>query len=564
MLKKLNEIFSFRDKQIFVALILFSICISAIETLGVSAIMPFIAVATDFSLIHTEKYYAFVHQYLGVQSDVAFVVIFGCCLVGFYIFRSSVNILYFYALYRFTHLRYHLMAHRLFRRYIEMPYQEFTSKNSSVLTKSVVNEALNLTLVISSVLIILSEISVVLFIYCMLLYVNYKITLVLTLFLVLNVVLMTKTVSERIKSAGTAREEAQRQFYEIVNRSFGNFKIIKLQSSIKDILDDFSEASFRYSKANVVNATIGQVPRLFLEAMGFGIIIMIVVYFVWKGNTDVSNMLPIISMFVLSLYRLMPSVNRIVNAYNHILFYHRALDIVYTDLTLPKEVLGDGNIEFKKQIRIENLEFEYDNGFPVLVDANLTVNKGENIAFVGGSGSGKSTIVDLLIGLYKPKAGIIMSDDKRLDDGNIKTWRSKVGYIPQQIYLFDGTVGQNVAFGSVYDKERVDSCLKKARIFDYLQTKHGRETMVGEGGIMLSGGQKQRIGIARALYSEPEIIIFDEATSALDPETEKEIMNEIYTISSDKTLIIIAHRLSTIDRCDKIYKVEDKTVVRLK
>ncbi len=166
-------------------------------------------------------------------------------------------------------------------------------------------------------------------------------------------------------------------------------------------------------------------------------------------------------------------------------------------------------------------------------------------------------MVDIIIGLYKPKDGKIFTDDTLINDLNIKSWRSKVGYIPQSVYLFDGTVGENVAFGVDYDAKKVDEVLKKVKIYDFLKTKEGQATLVGEGGVMLSGGQKQRIAIARALYTDPEILVLDEATSALDDATEKEIMDEIYSISDDKTLIIIAHRLSTIDRCEKIYRLEN-------
>ena len=188
----------------------------------------------------------------------------------------------------------------------------------------------------------------------------------------------------------------------------------------------------------------------------------------------------------------------------------------------------------------------------------LTIKKGEKIAFVGESGSGKSTLVDIIIGLYRPKTGYIKIDDEILDEKNLKSWRKKIGYIPQTIYLFDGTVAKNVALGEKIDKKRVVEALKKAKILDFLKEHHqGLNTRVGEGGVKLSGGQKQRVAIARALYDNPEVLVLDEATSALDNETEEKIMEEIYKISENKTLIIIAHRLSTLKKCEKIYKIED-------
>ena len=523
--------------------------------------MPFIAVATDFSIIHTNEYYLKIYNVFSFNSDVKFVTIFGILLIVFYIFRSIINLFYFYMLNKFSQGRYHFLAYRLFENYMGLPYKDFISRNSSTMTKSIINEASHLTMLITAALFMMSEIFVVIFIYGMMLYVNYKITLLLTLILVLNALLMIKTVSAKIKKVGIKSEEFQKKFYEIINRSFGNFKLIKLQSNDKDILEDFGNASLSYSNANIANKTLSQVPRLFLEAIGFGIIVFVITYLVWKYEGNISGLLAIISMFVLALYRLMPSVNRIMTSYNQILFYYKSLEIVHNDLMYDNEDLGDENISFNNEINIKNLDFEYEEGKSVLKNINITIKKGLSIAFIGESGSGKSTLVDIIIGLYKPKYGTIISDNKLIDDTNIKAWRSKVGYIPQSVYLFDGTVGHNIAFGSEYDKEKINTVLKKAKIYDFLNTKNGQDTLVGEGGVMLSGGQKQRIAIARALYIDPEILVLDEATSALDDETEKQIMNEIYDISGDKTLIMIAHRLSTLDRCEKIYKLIDGELI---
>ena len=561
MIHKLRSLLTRRDKQFLLGLFLFSIVISVIETAGISVIMPFIAVATDFSLIHSNEYYNYVYDMFNMKSDISFVIVFGVTLICFYIFRSAINLLYFYLLNRFTQGRYHLLAYRLFENYMGMSYKDFVGKNSSTLTKSIVNEAANLTALISAVLFMMSEVFIVIFIYTMMIYVNYKITLLLTVVLVLNALLMLKTVSKKIKEAGIIRAEVQQKFYEIINRSFGNFKLIKLQSNDEKMLSEFGNASFSYAEANITNMTLGQVPRLFLEAVGFGIIVFIITYLIWKYESNISAVLSIISMFVLALYRLMPSVNRIMSSYNQILFYHKSLEIVHNDLMYDSESLGNQEVSFKENISLDNITFEYEENKPVLRNINLTIKKGSKVAFVGESGSGKSTLVDIIIGLYKSKSGKIYSDNINIDDSNIKAWRSKIGYIPQSVYLFDGSVGENVAFGLKYDEVKIDNALKKAKIYDFLSTKNGRETFVGEGGIMLSGGQKQRIAIARALYINPEILVLDEATSALDDTTEKEIMDEIYAISNDKTLIIIAHRLSTIERCEKVYKIGNGQIV---
>ena len=557
MIHKLRSLLTKRDKNFLLGLFFFSILISIIETIGISIIMPFIALATDFTLIHSNKYYEYIYKLFAFEKDVSFVIAFGIILIFFYIFRSAINLLYFYMLNKFTQGRYHLLAYRLFKNYMGMPYRDYITKNSSTLTKSIVTEASNLTQLISAFLFMLSEVFVVIFIYALMLYVNYKITLLLTVILVLNTILMLTTVSVKIKKAGKIRAELQEKFYEIVNRSFGNFKLIKLQSNNQDLLDNFGKSSFGFAKANITNATLAQVPRFFLEAVGFGLIVFIITYLVWIYENNISAVLSLISMFILALYRLMPSINRIMSSYNQILFLYKSLEIIHNDLMYDSESLGEDSISFNHEIKIENLSFEYEENKEILTNINLTIKKGSKIAFVGESGSGKSTLVDIIIGLYKPKKGRIFSDNTLLNDNNIKSWRSKVGYIPQSVYLFDATVGENVTFGLEYDSKKINDVLKKAKMYNFLKSKEGENTLVGEGGVMLSGGQKQRIAIARALYSDPEVLVLDEATSALDDETEKEIMDEIYEISSDKTLIIIAHRLSTIDRCDVVYKLEN-------
>lgn len=561
MIRKLKSLLTRRDKQFLLGLLFFSIIISVIETAGISVIMPFIAVATDFNLIHSNEYYSFIYKYFNFSSDTNFVVIFGVVLILFYIFRSIINLFYFYLLNRFTQGRYHLLAYRLFENYMGLPYKEFIKRNSSNLTKSIVNEASNLTNLISAVLFMMSEVFIVIFIYAMMIYVNYKITFLLTVILLLNALLMVKTVSKTIKKAGVIRAELQKNFYEIINRSFGNFKLIKLSNHDDKILGKFAKSSFGYAEANITNATLSQVPRLFLEAVGFGLIIFIITYLVYKYQNDISSTLAIISMFVLALYRLMPSVNRIMSSYNTIMFSYESLNIIHNDLMYDSENLGVKSIDFNQEIKLSNICFEYEEAKPILNNINITINKGSKIAFVGESGSGKSTLVDLIIGLYKPKSGSLSIDGIKLDDTTIKSWRTKIGYIPQSVYLFDGTVADNIAFGSEKDEQKVVEVLKKANIYEFLKSKEGIDTKVGEGGVMLSGGQKQRIAIARALYTNPEILVLDEATSALDNETEKNIMDEIYKVGFDKTLIIIAHRLSTIDRCEKIYKIENGEII---
>lgn len=555
---KLFSLLSLHDKKFLFYVFLFSICISLMETVGVAIIMPFISVASDFEVIHSNIYYEFFYQFFHFGTEVSFVIAFGILLIIFYFFRSAINLIYFYFLSKFSRGRYHLLAFRLFENYLGRSYKNFLDENSSNLSKTIINEAQNLTNILSSLLFMMSEIFVVIFIYFMMIYMNWKITLLLSLILFINALFLVKTVSPKIKKEGSKREEFQRSFYEILNTTFGNFKMIKLKSNDKKILEKFSNASFGFAKSNIINETIVHFPRLFLEALGFIIVIFIVIYLIYKNQQDIAGNMPLISVFILGLYRLMPSANRILAGYNQIQFYSKSLDIVHNDLIYEIEDLGDEKITFEKNIIVKHLSFGYSRDKLILKDISIMIEKNSKIGFIGESGSGKSTLIDLLMGLYRPQNGSVMIDDVLLGNANVKNWRSSIGYIPQNIYLFDGSIAQNIAFGEVYDEEKVKKTLKKANLLEFLEANHsGIETRVGENGLKLSGGQRQRVAIARAIYNNPEVLILDEATSSLDTETEKKIMDEIYDMSENKTLIIIAHRLSTLEKCDRIYRLNN-------
>jgi ATP-binding cassette subfamily B protein/ATP-binding cassette subfamily C protein len=482
------------------------------------------------------------------------VIAFGFVLIGFYILRGGYNIFYSYMLNRFAFGSYHQFAYRLFQGYIGLPYKEFVTKNSATLTKTIVNEARNLTEFIQNLLLLFSEVFTVILLYALLIIVNWKMTLALTVILGIKVLLLTKTLSKIVKVQGERRASLQEKFYRIIGETFGNFKIVKLIGNEKAIFDSFSQASSGYARANIINGTISTAPRSILETIGFSALIAVVIYILYRYE-NAAFVIPIISMYALALYRMLPAINRMMNSYNGMLYMAKSLEIVHTDLSYDIELEGDEKVSFEESIQLENISFSYDGRTNVLDGVSLEIKRGEKVAFVGESGSGKSTLVDIIIGIYKPCSGKITIDGILLTNNNIKSWRSKIGYIPQSIYLFDGTVAENVAFGFEFDEKKVKEALKKANIYDFLAAKEGIYTRVGEGGIQLSGGQKQRIGIARALYSDPEILVLDEATSALDNETEAKIMDEIYEASEGKTLLVIAHRLSTISRCSKTIKL---------
>lgn len=556
MLKKLFAVLSLQDKRFFYALLAFSVLISFIESFAISLIMPFVSVASDFSLFESNAYLRQIDEFFSLPKY-ELVAYFGLLLIAFYVLRALLNALYFYLLARFSKGRYHLFALRLFRKYLNLDYESFTRQKHSALLKTITQEAFNLSTMLASFLLMMSEIFVVALIYALMLAVDYQITLFLSVFLLANALILVRVLSPMMKKAGAKREAAMSAFFETLSTNLNNFKFIKLKGKEESVAHLFSEQSFAFSRANITSETINALPRLFLEAVGFCVLVLIVVALIWQKQSDIHTALAMISLFVLALYRLMPSANRIITSYHDLLYYKNSLDIVYNTLCEKDENLGDEKVSFEKDLALKNVNFAYKNKPLLFENLNFTLKKGEKIAFIGESGSGKSTLVDMLMGLLPPNSGEILVDGRNLNAQNLKNFRQKIGYIPQQIYLFNDTIAKNIAFGEEFDEKKLAQVIKQANLKEFITSlKDGANTLVGDGGGNLSVGQKQRIAIARALYLSPQILVLDEATSALDNESEAKIMSEIYKISSDKTLIIIAHRLNTIEKCDKIYRVE--------
>lgn len=556
MLKKLFFILSKEDKKFLFFLLIFSVFVSFIETFAISLMMPFITLASDFSYFDRNQYLISLKEYLNIPVF-EIIVYFGVGLIVFYVLRALLNAYYFHLLARFSKGRYHKIAYKVFSKFLNINYEKFTQKNQSEILKSITGEVYNLSTMISSFLLLMSEIFVVFLLYALMLLINYKITLFLSIFIVLNAFILVKILSPIIKKAGLRREEAMKNFFEILNTNLNNFKFIKLKTKEDGVLSLFKAQSEAFSKANIINESVAAVPRIYLESIGFCVLVFIVVFLVLKNESDISGILSTISIFVLALYRLMPSANRIITSYHDLLYYHSSLDIIYQNLKQEEENLGEEKLSFKQELKIRNLSFGYEGKKHLFKNLNLSIKKGEKIAFIGESGCGKSTLVDLIIGLLKPKEGQILVDNQKLNANNAKDYRQKIGYIPQNIYLFNDSIAKNITFGDKIDEEKLNRVIKQANLEHFIKNlPQGVQTKVGDGGSNLSGGQKQRIAIARALYLEPEILVLDEATSALDTQSEAKIMDEIYKIFKDKTMIIIAHRLSTITQCDKVYRLE--------
>ncbi|ACS81675.1 ABC transporter ATP-binding protein [Maridesulfovibrio salexigens] len=558
MIKKIKGLLNPAQKKSIFALVVLSILISGIETVGISAILPFISVASDFSLVTGNKYYNFAYTFFGFSDAQSFVITFGLVLIGFYVSRGFLNLCYMYFIQRYSQGIFLSLGTKLFSNYVHIKYQDMTTRNSSDLSKKLITETNNAALFFYSLLLLISELFVSSFLYTALLVVNWKVTLALTGFLGLMVLLLIKIVSRLIKKEGLKRNQFQEVYYRTISETLSNLKFIKLMAGEKTAINALHKSGKGYVDAMVMNNTYNTVPRLSLESIGFSMLIAALILALQSGQA-ISSIIPVVSLFGLAMYRMLPSVNRILSSYNNMLYYNKSIDLLYEDFHLETHRLGNDPIKFKDQINIRNMSFGYTEEL-ILKNISLNITKGEKIALIGESGAGKSTLADIIIGMYTSFSGNIDVDETPLTEKNMLSWREKIGYIPQSIYLFDSTVSENVAFGRKFDEQKLKEALNKAELTPFLEQNQGIHTPVGEDGSQLSGGQKQRIGIARAIYGNPDLLVLDEATSALDSQTEQRIMDNIFKVSEGKTLIIIAHRLSTIEQCDKVYRIEDKGI----
>jgi len=537
-----------KHKVQMVLLVVFSIGASLVDAVGVSSIMPFISIAADTGRLDSGLYKK-VYDFFHFENKITFVIAFGFAIIAFNIFRTLYNVAYTYGVYRFSNGIFRYVSGRLFRTCLALPYLAFTRMNSAELTKVIVNDAANIRVILSNILLLFSDFFVVLLFYGFMVAVQWQATIIITIILggiaFLIVVLITRTG----RRLGARRSESYSELYKILRKTFGNFKFIRMKNDEKNREDEFNGITKDIARSETVFYTLNAMPRSILETIGFSLLIGVVMVMLWR-YPSIAMIIPVISMYALGLYRILPSINRIMGNMNSISFFLRSMEAACDNLR--QETLSEGNeaVSFNREICINNISFNYVAENRVLHDITLTIRKGEKVAVIGESGSGKSTLIDLLIGIHKPGAGKLLVDGVEITDANVRSWRARIGYIPQDVYLFDGTVGENVSLGAEFDRERVERALKRANIWEFLEGKEGIDTPVGEGGIQLSGGQKQRIGIARALYTDPEVLVLDEATSSLDMETEEKIMDEVYGISRDKTLVVIAHRLSTVERCE--------------
>ena len=364
------------------------------------------------------------------------------------------------------------------------------------------------------------------------------------------------------------RQDVDSKSSKIILETFGGIKDIFVLGRKQFFLNNFFKQNHLKASVSLRQLTISQFPRLYLELVAvFGLIgfILLMTY----RNEDPKVLISTVGVFVAATFKIIPSINRLIASIQLLKYYKSSLSIIYNELVCLKteEIPSNQNLDsyvFKDKIQLLNLSFGYNNT-TLLQDVNLEINKGDSIGIVGESGSGKSTLIDLLLGFQKPSKGLITIDDVDLNDV-ILSFRSKIGYVSQELYLIDDSILNNIAFGINKDEiniERVHEVIKLSQLETLIEnSKDGVNTRVGERGVQLSGGQKQRIAIARALYSNPDILILDEATSALDSKTENSIIKTVEGLKGNVTIIIISHKLSILDMCNKVFKISDSKILK--
>jgi ABC-type multidrug transport system fused ATPase/permease subunit len=378
--------------------------------------------------------------------------------------------------------------------------------------------------------------------------------------------LYTKVTKPRIKRMGIQRQQIQAPLTRYILQGFGGVKDIQVLGRADDFSNQFEKQNLVVQNASLRYGVIKQIGPMWTELLAMSGLTVVVWVMVWQGRAP-ERIIPLLGLFVIATWRFVPSINNVINLFNSLAYSKPAVDSLYNEFEYIKtqsEVVKTQAV-FNDKIEMRNLTFSYANTpAPSLRDVNIVVRKGETVGFIGPSGAGKSTLVDVILGLLPPSSGELLVDGVNMHEHNIE-WQSTIGYVAQAIYLTDDSIRRNVAFG-IAEKEiddvALERALKSAQLWDFVQSLPEKDkTIVGERGIRVSGGQRQRIGIARALYHEPQVLVLDEATSSLDMETESEVMSAIRALQGFKTILIVAHRLSTVQHCDRVYKIEDATIV---
>ena len=569
MIRKLNYIFTRSDKIKIFFLLIAVIFGSFLELLAVAVFSPFIDLIMNAEMIQENDMLLYVYNLFSFQSIEYFLAFIAGGIIIIYIVKNIYTIVEKNAIYKFSYRIQRTMSTNLLKAYMAEPYTFHLNKNISVLQRSMQEDTDQFTKGILHLMEMIAETSVCVAIGIYLYIESKSITVIVVVLLILCLAVFSM-ISKKYSSVwGRQGQQYKSKIYQWMNQSLGGIKEIKVLNREESFIEQYDNYFSKYVRVLRLNRLIGVIPKYIIEMVCMTGLLLAVIFKIFFGQKDLMEFVPQLAVFAVAAFRLLPSVGKINEHMSAVLYALPSFELVYNDLCEIEQLSidkkeKDTTWRLKEKIEVKNVSYRYPDGETNVIEhADFTIKRGKTVAFIGASGAGKSTMVDILLGLLAPQYGKIYADGMNVYK-NLPTWQQEIGYIPQSIYLSDDTIRNNVAFGvpeKEIDEQAVVNALKQAQLYDFVDSlTEGLDTFVGDRGVRLSGGQRQRIGIARALYHDPEILVLDEATSALDNDTETAVMEAIDSLQGKKTIIIIAHRLSTIKNADIIYEVGDGKV----
>lgn len=559
-IRKIWFLFSQAEKRKAAWMVALVMLMAMAETASVLSIMPFLSVLSRPAIIHENHALSIVYATLGFQDGGSFIVALGLASILVVVASSTFKVLTFHAINRFVNIQRHSISSRLLYRYLHQPYEFFLDRNTSALSKSVLSEVDQLVFdLIQPLSQLLAQGAVALAILAVVILLDPATAFAIIAVLCVLYGAIYGLARNKLERIGRERQAANSRRYRSCHEALSGIKDVKVTRSAFAYQSEFDRASYIYSRHAATSETLSHSPLYLVEAVGYSMLILVALVLFMHSN-GIEHVLPRIGLYGFAAYRMLPAAQIIYRGLAKMRFSAAALNSVHDDLSLATE-RDAGNplpMEPKQEIRLQAVSYAYPSAPDTLVVSglDLVVAANTSLGISGKSGAGKTTVMDLLLGLLRPQSGTLSVDGVVIDAGNVAAWQRGIGYVPQHIFLADMTVAENIAFG--IPRESIDMAAVKAaaglaqiHAFVAGELEHGYETMVGDRGIRLSGGQRQRIGIARALYRDPPVLLFDEATSALDDETEEAFNEAIKALSGRKTIIVISHSASSLRYCQR-------------
>ncbi len=571
--RKFLILLSGRERKNALLLLILLALMALLDMIGVASILPFMAVLTNPSVIETNiilnKMFQ-ISKIFGVENEQHFLFALGIFVFILLVFSLIFKAFTTYVQLRFVQMREHSISKRFVESYLHQPYSWFLNRNSADLGKTIISEINQIVSKgIKPLIEMIAKAMISLALIILLIIADPKLALIVGFSLSLAYLLIFFLTKKYLAKIGFERLKSNKLRFTVLNEAFGAIKQVKFAGLEKIFSDRYTKSSKKYSRTLAFSNVISHLPRYGLEIVAFGGILLLLLYLMLqKGNFN--EALPIISLYVFASYRLLPAIQQIFASITKIVFIIPSLTDMseeFKNLKLPSSVDNQKKIFLNKSIKLNKVSYSYpDSKQIVLKDININVPAKSTVGLIGTTGSGKTTAVDIILGLLEIQDGTLEVDGKVINEKNRRDWQSIIGYVPQDIYLVDDTIQANIAFGvepKDINQEAVEKAAKISNLHRFVTSELEKNyyTTVGERGVRLSGGQRQRIGIARALYHRPQILILDEATSALDNETERVVLDAVNNLRKDITIIIIAHRLNTVKNCDIIFKFEKGKIV---